>query len=108
MDLKNVVIDENAGTHKLKKDAKIYGKIEGEWTNYLNFDDVEYWNMEETSGLTIFSQEFTCPSDGSFREDLIYLIKDDQENSQVEKEKLEVRQRKDRKLRAEYREKRNK
>ena len=102
VDLKDVIIDKNGGKHKLKKDAKVYGKIEGEWTNYLNFDDVEYWNIEEVNGLTIFSQEFTCPSDGSFREDLIYFIKDDQERSQIEKEKLEVRQRKDRKLRAEY------
>ena len=50
----------------------------------------------------MFCNEYTCPSDGSFREDLIYLIKDDQEKSQIEKEKLEIRQRKDRKLREEY------
>jgi hypothetical protein len=105
VNLKDVIIDENGGEHKLKKDAKIYGKIIGEWTNYLNFDDQEYWNMDDDNGLTIFSQNFTCPSDGSFREDLIYLIKDDLERSQIEKEKLEVKQRKDRKLRAENREK---
>ena len=103
VDLKDVIIDENGGEHKLKKDAKTYGKIEGEWTNYLNFDDQEYWNMDDVNGLTVFSQKFTCPSDGSFREDLIYLIKDDLERSQIEKEKLEVKQRKDRKLRAENR-----
>ena len=35
-------------------------------------------------------------------QDLIYLIKGDKEKSQIEKENLEIRQRKDRKLRAEY------
>ena len=102
VDLKDVIIDENGGKHKLKNDAKIYAKIDGEWTSYLNFDDVEYWNIEETKGLTMFCHEYTCPSDGSFREDLIDLIKGDQEKSQIEKENLEIRQRKDRKLRAEY------
>lgn len=105
VELKDVIPDENGGEHKLKKDAKVLGRIEGEWTTFLNFDDVEYWKIEDAKGLTLFSHEFTCPSDGSFREDLIYLIKNDQEKSQVEKEKLEVRQRKDRKLRVEYKEK---
>ena len=106
VELNDVIIDENGGGgHKLKKGSKILGKIEGEWTSYLNFDDVEYWNIDETKGSTVFSHEFTCPSDGSFREDLICLIKNDIEKSQIEKEKLEVRQRKDRKLRAEYKEK---
>ena len=105
IELNDVIIDENGGEHKLKKNAKILGKIEGEWTSYLNFDDEEYWNIDDTKGLTLFCHEFTCPSDGSFREDLINLIKNDEEESQIEKEKLEVRQRKDRKLRAEYKEK---
>ena len=103
--LKDVTPDENGGEHILKKNAKSFGKIEGEWTSYLNFDDVEYWNIEDTKGLTAFKHEFTCPSDGTFRGDLIWLIKGDQEKSQIEKENLEVRQRKDRKLRAEYKEK---
>ena len=103
--LKDVTPDENGGEHILKKNAKSFGKIEGEWTSYLNFDDVEYWNIEDTKGLTVFKHEFTCPSDGTFRGDLIWLIKGDQEKSQIEKENLEVRQRKDRKLRAEYKEK---
>ena len=107
VNLKDVIPDENGGIHKLKKNAKILGKIEGEWTSYLNFDDVEYWNIEDSKSFTCFKHEFICPSDGSFREDLIWLIKGDQEKSQTEKENLEVRQRKDRKLRAEYKEKLN-
>ena len=102
VDLNNVTIDEANGDHKLAKDAKSYGYIEGEWTSYISFDNVEYWNNENSKPFTIFSHEFTLPSDGKYRGDLIELIKGDKEKSQIEKEKLEVRQRKDRKLRAEY------
>ena len=42
------------------------------------------------------------PSDCRFRDDLVYLLSDDLENSQHFKEKLEQRQREDRKLRKEY------
>ena len=106
---RDVIIDENGGGgHKLKKGSKILGKIEGEWTSYLNFDDVEYWNIEDTKGLTAFKHEFTCPSDGRYRPDLINLINGNEDQSQIEKEKLEARQREDRKLRAEWSKKNNK
>lgn len=105
VNLKDVTIDENGGEHKLKKNAQTIAKIEGEWTSHLNFDDVEYWNMDEVKGLNCLSHEFVCPSDGTKREDLIWFIKGDQDRSQKEKENLEVTQRKDRKLRAEYKEK---
>ena len=102
VDLKDVTIEENNGDHKLVKDAKSYGNIEGEWTSFISFDNVEYWNNDTTKGFTVYSHEFVLPSDGRFREDLICLIKGDKEKSQEEKEKLEIRQRQDRKLRAEY------
>jgi len=102
VNLEDVTIDENGGNHALKKDAKGYSEIEGEWTSYISFDNEEYWNNDKIKGFSVFSHEFTCPSDGRYREDLINLIKGDQEKSQIEKEKLEVRQRQDRKLRAEY------
>ena len=63
---------------------------------------MEYWNIDNVKSFTVYSHPFTLPSDGRYRGDLINLIKGDQEKSQVEKEKLEVRQRQDRKLRAEY------
>ena len=99
--VKDVSIDENGGNHKLKKDAKTYGIIEGEWTSFISFDGVEYWNNNMKT-LKLFSHKFTLPSDGRFRPDLICLINGEEEQSQVEKEKLEVRQRLDRKLRAKY------
>ena len=44
VEIKDVSIDENGGNHKLKKNAKTYGNIEGEWTSFISFDGVEYWN----------------------------------------------------------------
>ena len=101
VDLKGVKIDENGGSHKLSKNPKIYGKFEGEWTSFISFDNVEYWNNSMTT-FNLFSHEFTLPSDGRFRPDLINLIKGNEEEGQKEKEILEEKQRRDRKLRAEY------
>ena len=101
VEIKDVTIDENGGNHILKKNAKTYGNIEGEWTSFISFDGVEYWNNNMKT-LKLFSHEFTLPSDGRFRPDLINLIEGNEDQSQIEKEKLEVRQRQDRKLRADY------
>ena len=101
VEIKDVSIDENGGNHKLQKNAKTYGSFEGEWTSFIAFDSVEYWNNNMKT-FKIFSHEFTLPSDGRFRPDLINLIDGNEEQSQIEKENLEVRQRQDRKLRAEY------
>jgi len=101
VDLDSVTVDENGGNHKLKKNAKVYEKFEGEWTSYISFNNEEYWNNNMKT-LNLYSHEFTCPSDGRYRPDLINLINGNEEQSQIEKEKLEVRQREDRKLRAQY------
>ena len=108
VDSNYVTPDDTNCDHKLAKNAKSYCEIEGEWTSYVSFDNVEYWNNENLKSFTVYSHEFTLPSDGRFRGDLICLIKGEQENSQIEKEKLEVRQRQDRKLRAEYMKNKNK
>ena len=102
VEIKDVTIDETGGNHILNKNAKTYGNIEGEWTSFISFDGVEYWNNNNLKTLKLFSHEFTLPSDGRFRPDLINLIEGNEDQSQIEKEKLEVRQRQDRKLRANY------
>jgi hypothetical protein len=102
VEIKDVTIDETGGNHILNKNAKTYGNIEGEWTSFISFDGVEYWNNNNMKTLKLFSHEFTLPSDGRFRPDLINLIEGNENQSQIEKEKLEVRQRQDRKLRANY------
>lgn len=101
-DLKYVTIDEKNNNHQLSKDSNSYSEIEGEWTSSLSFDGVEYWNIDDYKAFKIFTHDFILPSNGTQRDDLKKLIEGNEEESQVEKEKLEVRQRKDRKLRADY------
>lgn len=74
-------------------------KIEGEWTSSLRFDDEEYWDIEDYQLIQMYHNGYLCPSDSSFRPDLINFIKDDQEKSQKEKEKIEEDAEKDKKLR---------
>ena len=76
--------------------------IKGQWASHITFDDDEYWDKEDYPLLTINEVGYKCPSDGRNRPDLQALIKNDEETSQKEKEKLEVLQRADRKLRANY------
>jgi chromosome condensin MukBEF ATPase and DNA-binding subunit MukB len=48
---------------------------------------------------------YKCPSNGRYKKDLVELIKRNEEQSQVEEEAMENIQRRDRKLRAEWKEK---
>ena len=100
---KYVQVDENASNHTLLKGYTSISKISGEWTGSIRFDDVEYWGIHDNKVLTMYHDEdLMLPSDGSLRTDLQALVKGIEEASQKEKERLEVRQRDDRKLRAEW------
>ena len=106
---KYVQVDENASNHTLSKGYTSICKISGEWTGSLRFDDVEYWGIHDDKVLTMYHDEdLMLPSDGSLRTDLQCLVKGIEDASQKEKERLEVRQRDDRKLRAEWAKKNNK
>jgi hypothetical protein len=50
----------------------------------------------------MYEMEYTLPSDSRFREDLNFLIGEDETNAQLSKEKLEEIQRGDRKLRENF------
>ena len=67
-----------------------------------SFDDVEYWDIEEYKSLSFSHFGFLCPSDSSLRQDLKYLIDNDEEKSQVEKEKIENQEKKDMELKKNY------
>ncbi len=100
---KYVQVDENGSNHILLKGYTSVSKISGEWTNNIKFDDVEYWKIHDENILTMYHDEnYMLPSDGSLRTDLKCLERDKEDASQKEKERLEVRQREDRKLRAEW------
>ena len=94
-----VQMDEKWANHTLNKGYKSYCKIEGEWTSSNRFDDEEYWDIEDYKMIQMYHYGYLCPSDSSLRPDLIYFIKDDQEKSQIEKEKIEAEDEKDKNLR---------
>ena len=94
-----VTIDEKSQNHKLNKGFKSLCKIEGEWTSSIRFDDEVYWDIEDYPLIQMYHYGYLCPSDSSLRSDLIEFLKDDQEKSQIEKEKIEAEAEKDRNLR---------
>ncbi len=100
---KFVQVDENGANHVLLKGFVSNSKISGEWTSSCKFDDVEYWGNNDDKILTMYHDDnYMLPSDGSLRTDLQCFVKGKEDASQKEKERLEARQREDRKLRAEW------
>jgi hypothetical protein len=87
------------GKHSLKKNAKNYGNIEGQWTKFLSFDNVKYWDREDFTLSKYYKSNFILPSDSTKRDDLNLFIQNDEVAAQSCKEKMEDIQRADRKLR---------
>jgi len=87
------------GKHSLKKNAKNYGNIEGQWTKFLSYDNVKYWEREDYPLSRFYKSNFTLPSDSTKRDDLNLFIQNDEVAAQNSKEKMEELQRADRKLR---------
>jgi hypothetical protein len=85
-----VKMDEKGCNHILNKGYKSLCKIEGEWTSSIRFDDIEYWDIDDYELIQMYHYGYLLPSDSSLRLDLINFIKDDQEKSQIEKEKIEA------------------
>ena len=93
---------------KIEKD--VICKIKGDWLENLDFDNITYWHVDKKIPKPIIPIEVPLPSDGRFREDLIWLFR--AFNTQNEKEKtifeeysqqwklmMELTQRNDRELR---------
>lgn len=95
-----VSMDEKGCNHILKKGFKSLCKIDGEWTSSCRFDDEEYWDIEDYQLIPMLHYGYLCPSDSSLRADLINFIKDDQEKSQILKEKIEADSERDKTLRS--------
>lgn len=104
----DVEISEKDNNHEVKKNATSFLEIEGGWSRNINFDGDEYWDIEDNKLLNMYPVGYSLPSDGRKRLDYIEFAKDNVEKAQVEKEKLEVLQRNDRKLRKEWMEKNKK
>jgi len=74
--------------------------IVGEWTRFININDVCYWRQDEQTLVDMNRMEFTLPSDCSFRDDLILYRMGLDEKAQEAKFYLEEMQRKDMSLMA--------
>lgn len=90
---------DSKGKHTLKKNAKSYATIDGQWTKYLSYSNTKYWEKSDYTLAKCYKPNFILPSDSTFREDLNFFLINDEINAQISKEKMENDQRADRKIR---------
>ena len=74
-------------------------QITGSWLHNIKFGEEEYWNIDQGKPTEILYKERVLPSDWRFREDLLWLRKENDVISDLWKKELEVQQRHDRALR---------
>jgi len=103
----NIVNTSDIEYHKDKKctfikNFKSYCAIEGEWTNSLKFDGVDYWNIGEDKLIPFLQQDYLLPSDSCHRKDIHSLMQNDTDSSQKIKEEYEQIQRNDKDLREKF------
>jgi hypothetical protein len=99
----------NARYNKIKKfyeiidrNKDVYSKLEGDFSSDINFDGKNFWKFQEGKFPKMFRQSFTLPSDSCFREDEYFLYNKEEDIAGAYKNVMEERQRRDRKLRANY------
>ena len=83
-------------------------KLEGEWSRFININDVCYWLQEEEKLEDMERLSYTVPSDCHFRPDLILYKMGLNEQAQEAKVDLEEIQRNDKHLRDENQKSRKK
>ena len=85
---------------ELKDVDKVVGQITGSWLKELKIAGSIFWNIDKVLPHVIEYSNNPLPSDWRFREDLIWLRRNEMKISQAWKIRLEVEQRRDEKLRA--------
>lgn len=75
------------------------GRLRGSWLEKLEINAVNYWNIDKVMPDKMIYKENPLPSDCRFREDLIWLRRQNMDYADAWKDALEIRQRRDRKLR---------
>ncbi len=92
----------------LDMNKNVLSKIEGEFSQYIKFDNVYYWEYEKTYHPEFRRMRYTLPSDSTLREDINWLkhgnglnepSESNESCAQKAKIKLEEIQRNDKKLR---------
>ncbi len=81
------------------KTKEVVAKGFGSWIGQIYFGDKCYWSVLDEQENWEEDDKYIIPSDGSRRADLINVLKNDMDNAQKEKEKIEDLQRTDQKLR---------
>jgi len=84
------------------KEENILSKVSGIWTQYLEIDGTNYWEIWTHLPCDLVPSESHLPSDARLREDLQEFARGDENSAQTAKERLENIQRNDRKLRAKH------
>lgn len=80
--------------------------FEGIWNKYVKFNNKEIFNFDQTVPLRLEYERHPLASDSNWREDIEYRRLNKITRAQAEKERLEVKQRGDRKFREKYHKKR--
>lgn len=75
------------------------GQISGSWLKSLNISGTIYWDIDKVVPWVLRYEENPLPSDWRFREDIIWLRRNNMPFSQEWKLRLEAEQRQDEKLR---------
>jgi len=87
--------------YKIKDHKKnVLCNIEGEFSSYLEFEGEKYWEYSKLQYPEFKRIKFTLRSDSTFRDDIVWLKKGNEEKAQKSKIKLEDIQRNDKKLRS--------
>ncbi|KAM3139836.1 hypothetical protein pb186bvf_008078 [Paramecium bursaria] len=81
---------------------RVIAKITGSWLESVYWDNQKYWDIEKIDPAILIKVDSPLPSDCRYRTDLIELMNNDLEKAQEEKTRLEVIQRRDRKLRQDF------
>ncbi len=76
-----------------------YYKVTGRWTKYIVFDGEKMFDYYQNRYCTMKDQKSPLLSNSNYRQDVVYRRLNNVVQSQEFKEVLEVKQRRDRKLR---------
>ena len=82
--------------------------LKGSWLESLKANEQELWNIDKDTPTQYYPIEHPLPSDSRFREDLLWVKRDNKKHAHEWKLKLEERQRHEKKLRVDYNKKHKK
>jgi len=106
---KNAKFDKKEKSYSISDINKyIISSIEGEYSNHIKFNEDFYWQKDKLEHPTYKRMKFTLPSDSTFREDIIWLRKQNEDMAQKAKINLEEIQRGDKKNREKFMKTKNK